>query len=41
MADLRINDIDPKLLAKVKIAAIEAGKTLRQFVMDVLKEKLQ
>lgn len=37
MADLRINDISPDLLAKLKIAAVKAGKTLRQHVTDVLR----
>jgi hypothetical protein len=38
MADLRINDINKTLLARLKIAAIKAGKTLRQFVLDILAE---
>ena len=37
MADLRINDIDSNLLAKLKIGAIRAGKTLRQYVAELLK----
>jgi predicted HicB family RNase H-like nuclease len=41
MADLRVNDIDPELLAKLKIAAINAGKSLRQFVIDLLTTRTQ
>jgi hypothetical protein len=36
MPDLRINNIDPNLLARLKIAAVKAEKTLRQFVIDSL-----
>jgi hypothetical protein len=41
MADLRINDIDADLLAKLKIAAIKAKKTLRQYVLDTMKQAVK
>lgn len=41
MADLRVNDFDEDLLAKLKIAAIKSKKTLRQFVMEALKQAVK
>ena len=37
MADLRINNIPPELLAKLKIAAIKSGHTLREYVIALLE----
>ena len=37
MADLRINDIEQSLLDELKIKAIKDGKTLRGYVMDLLR----
>ena len=37
MADLNIRDIEPSLLADLKIAAVVADKTLRGYVLDILR----
>ena len=37
MADLRINDIEPSLLAELKIKAVREDKTLRGYVLDILR----
>jgi hypothetical protein len=39
MADLRINDIEPYLLQLIKMRALQEEKTLRQFVIDVLRKE--
>jgi plasmid stability protein len=37
MAQLNIRDFDDRLMARLKIGAAKAGKTLREFVTEVLK----
>lgn len=37
---LKIEGIDPKLKTAIKIRAIQEGKTMREFVIDTLKEKV-
>ena len=38
MADLRVTKIDPKLMAQLKSNAALAEKTLRDYVIDVLRK---
>ena len=38
MADLRVQNIDPKVMAQLKSKAALAGKTLRDFVEELLRK---
>jgi hypothetical protein len=38
MSDLRINDVDPNLLAKLKSKAALERTTLREFVIKLLEK---
>jgi hypothetical protein len=40
MADLRITHISPELKAQLKIAAIQDGMTLREFVKELALREL-
>jgi len=39
--DLRINKIEPSLMNVLKKRAIDAGKTLRQYIIDLLNDHVQ
>lgn len=41
MPDLRINEIDKELLTQLKMQALGAGKTLRQYVIDCLRRAIK
>lgn len=38
MADLNIRNVEPSLVAYLKMQAIKKGKTLRQYVIDLLNK---
>ena len=41
MADLRVQNIDPKLLAQLKSKAALAGLYLREFVVEALRKAVK
>jgi plasmid stability protein len=41
MADLNIREIDSKLVAQLKSKAALAGKTMREFVIDLLRKAVK
>ena len=41
MADLRVNDFDPALLKQLKVAAVDAEVTLKQFVTSALRAAMR
>jgi len=40
MSQLNIRDFDNRLMARLKIGAAKAGKTLKEFVADLLRTAL-
>lgn len=38
MADLNIRDIDPQLVTRLKLAALQESKTLKDYVIEALND---